>query len=158
MYRVWLRPRLWAGLASTRPASSGAAEPFLSGSSGAYVEQMYEAWTQNPSSVHKARGEGWRGRLWALGWRLIQYTVYMWFSVSINRRAAQFPANTVSKLFPCSSSFSLIGNPYSCVFDNSTHISNYVATLFTYRLVAFVMECCGSDSHHKYIKILFFLM
>ena len=55
MYRVWLRPRLWAGLASTRPASSGAAEPFLSGSSGAYVEQMYEAWTQNPSSVHKAR-------------------------------------------------------------------------------------------------------
>ena len=55
MYRVWLRPRLWAGLASSRPASSGAAEPFLSGSSGAYVEQMYEAWTQNPSSVHKAR-------------------------------------------------------------------------------------------------------
>ncbi|CAI8017570.1 2-oxoglutarate dehydrogenase, mitochondrial [Geodia barretti] len=54
MYRVWLRPRLWAGLASTRPASSGAAEPFLSGSSGAYVEQMYEAWTQNPSSVHKS--------------------------------------------------------------------------------------------------------
>ena len=62
MYRVWLRPRLWAGLASSRPASSGAAEPFLSGSSGAYVEQMYEAWTQNPSSVHKARQreeEGW---------------------------------------------------------------------------------------------------
>lgn len=56
MYRVWPRPRMWAGLTRLkRQSSSGAAEPFLSGSSGAYVEQMYEAWKQNPSSVHKVR-------------------------------------------------------------------------------------------------------
>ena len=54
MYRAWLHPRMWAGLAGlTRCSSSGAAEPFLSGSSGVYVEQMYEAWRENPSSVHK---------------------------------------------------------------------------------------------------------
>lgn len=54
MYRVWLRPRLWVGLTRLkRQSSSGAAEPFLSGSSGAYVEQMYEAWKHDPSSVHK---------------------------------------------------------------------------------------------------------
>ena len=34
-------------------AASGAAEPFLNGSSSSYVEEMYEAWQQNPASVHK---------------------------------------------------------------------------------------------------------
>lgn len=29
-----------------------AAEPFLSGSSGQYVEDMYNAWLADPSSVH----------------------------------------------------------------------------------------------------------
>ncbi|XP_014260550.1 2-oxoglutarate dehydrogenase, mitochondrial isoform X1 [Cimex lectularius] len=33
-------------------SSSGAAEPFLSGSSSTYVEDMYNAWLQDPSSVH----------------------------------------------------------------------------------------------------------
>lgn len=33
--------------------SPAAAEPFLSGSSGIYVEEMYNAWLQNPASVHK---------------------------------------------------------------------------------------------------------
>ena len=28
------------------------AEPFLNGSSGVYVEQMYESWRRDPSSVH----------------------------------------------------------------------------------------------------------
>lgn len=32
--------------------STAAAEPFLNGSSGAYVEEMYNAWLQNPASVH----------------------------------------------------------------------------------------------------------
>ena len=30
-----------------------AAEPFLSGSSSTYVEEMYLAWQRNPESVHK---------------------------------------------------------------------------------------------------------
>ena len=29
------------------------AEPFLSGSSGSYMEAMYESWQRDPSSVHK---------------------------------------------------------------------------------------------------------
>ncbi len=33
--------------------SPAAAEPFLSGSSGIYVEEMYNSWLQNPASVHK---------------------------------------------------------------------------------------------------------
>lgn len=32
--------------------STAAAEPFLNGNSSAYVEEMYNAWLQNPSSVH----------------------------------------------------------------------------------------------------------
>lgn len=37
-----------------------AAEPFLSGTSSNYVEEMYYAWLENPKSVHKVRlvGEG----------------------------------------------------------------------------------------------------
>lgn len=31
---------------------STSAEPFLNGSSSAYVEEMYNAWLQDPSSVH----------------------------------------------------------------------------------------------------------
>ena len=34
------------------PAEPAAQESFLSGSSGAYVEDMYEAWAHDPSSVH----------------------------------------------------------------------------------------------------------
>ena len=33
--------------------SSAAAEPFLNGSSSTYVEDMYESWREDPSSVHK---------------------------------------------------------------------------------------------------------
>lgn len=32
-----------------------AAEPFLSGTSSNYVEEMYCAWLENPKSVHKVR-------------------------------------------------------------------------------------------------------
>jgi hypothetical protein len=32
--------------------STGAAEPFLNGSNSVYVEEMYNAWLQNPESVH----------------------------------------------------------------------------------------------------------
>lgn len=34
-----------------------AAEPFLSGTSSNYVEEMYYAWLENPKSVHKVRRE-----------------------------------------------------------------------------------------------------
>ena len=51
---------MWGGLTRlTRQASSSAAaEPFLSGSSSSYVEQLYEAWSKDPSSVHKVMGMG----------------------------------------------------------------------------------------------------
>ncbi|XP_017475772.1 PREDICTED: 2-oxoglutarate dehydrogenase, mitochondrial-like [Rhagoletis zephyria] len=46
---------------STTPASAAAAiatrvaqEPFLNGSSSVYVEEMYNAWVKDPSSVHKS--------------------------------------------------------------------------------------------------------
>lgn len=34
-----------------------AAEPFLSGTSSNYVEEMYYAWLENPKSVHKVRSK-----------------------------------------------------------------------------------------------------
>ena len=36
-------------------ASRAGSEPFLSGSSGSYMEAMYESWKRDPSSVHKVR-------------------------------------------------------------------------------------------------------
>uniref|UniRef100_A0A674IFL3 2-oxoglutarate dehydrogenase-like, mitochondrial n=1 Tax=Terrapene triunguis TaxID=2587831 RepID=A0A674IFL3_9SAUR len=37
-----------------RYVSSGATEPFLSGSNSNYVEEMYYTWLENPKSVHKS--------------------------------------------------------------------------------------------------------
>ena len=37
----------------TRTKATAAQEPFLSGSSSNYVEEMYNAWLENPKSVHK---------------------------------------------------------------------------------------------------------
>lgn len=37
---------------NTRNFSTGAAEPFLNGSSSAYVEEMYNSWLQDPKTVH----------------------------------------------------------------------------------------------------------
>lgn len=34
-------------------AAAAKAEPFLSGTSSVYVEEMYESWLEDPSSVHK---------------------------------------------------------------------------------------------------------
>lgn len=34
-------------------ATVAAAESFLSGTSSVYIEQMYNSWLENPSSVHK---------------------------------------------------------------------------------------------------------
>ncbi|XP_052262129.1 2-oxoglutarate dehydrogenase complex component E1-like isoform X3 [Dreissena polymorpha] len=63
------RPQLWEGykLTACRACSSqagtnkgrnyataAAAEPFLSGSSSIYVEEMYKSWEQDPKSVHKS--------------------------------------------------------------------------------------------------------
>ena len=33
--------------------STAAAEPFLNGSSSSYIDEMYESWQQDPTSVHK---------------------------------------------------------------------------------------------------------
>ena len=33
--------------------STQAAEPFMNGSSSAYIEDMFEAWQRDPGSVHK---------------------------------------------------------------------------------------------------------
>ncbi|XP_073209400.1 2-oxoglutarate dehydrogenase-like, mitochondrial isoform X2 [Lepidochelys kempii] len=41
-------------LQSQRYVSSGATEPFLSGSNSNYVEEMYYTWLENPKSVHKS--------------------------------------------------------------------------------------------------------
>lgn len=39
-----------------RFGTRAAAEPFISGSSSTYIEDMYEAWQRDPNSVHKVRG------------------------------------------------------------------------------------------------------
>ena len=36
-------------------ASPASAESFLNGTSSVYVEEMYNAWLENPKSVHKVR-------------------------------------------------------------------------------------------------------
>ena len=38
---------------SIRHQNTAAAEPFLNGSSSIYIEEMYNAWQQDPASVHK---------------------------------------------------------------------------------------------------------
>lgn len=43
-----------------------AAEPFLSGTSSNYVEEMYYAWLENPKSVHKVRSSLPRIKLFLL--------------------------------------------------------------------------------------------
>jgi hypothetical protein len=40
---------------SVKSYNSAAAEPFLNGSSTAYVEEMYNAWLRDPASVHAVR-------------------------------------------------------------------------------------------------------
>lgn len=40
---------------SLRRLSTAAAEPFLNGSSSIYIEEMYDAWQQDATSVHKVR-------------------------------------------------------------------------------------------------------
>ncbi|ESO00011.1 hypothetical protein HELRODRAFT_192693 [Helobdella robusta] len=37
-----------------RPKATVAQEPFLNGSSSSYIEEMYNAWLENPKSVHKS--------------------------------------------------------------------------------------------------------
>jgi hypothetical protein len=40
--------------ASSSASTASAAEPFLSGTSSVYLEEMFEAWKQDPSTVHKS--------------------------------------------------------------------------------------------------------
>ena len=39
--------------ASRQYVAPVAAEPFLNGSNAVYMEEMYQAWLEDPSSVHK---------------------------------------------------------------------------------------------------------
>jgi hypothetical protein len=43
---------------SVKTYNSAAAEPFLNGSSTAYVEEMYNAWLRDPASVHAVSSRG----------------------------------------------------------------------------------------------------
>lgn len=76
-----LTPLTWAVLSKTRSETAilrllkgrfgfhpirkyvtrAAAEPFLNGSSSVYVEEMFNAWTKDPSSVHKSWDVFFRG-------------------------------------------------------------------------------------------------
>lgn len=40
-----------------RSATQLAAEPFMTGTSSVYIEEMYHAWLENPASVHKVHDE-----------------------------------------------------------------------------------------------------
>jgi 2-oxoglutarate dehydrogenase E1 component len=42
----------FVGASAVKSYNSAAAEPFLNGSSSAYVEEMYNAWLRDPASVH----------------------------------------------------------------------------------------------------------
>ncbi|XP_067937510.1 2-oxoglutarate dehydrogenase complex component E1-like [Watersipora subatra] len=46
---------------SVRLLNAASAEPFLNGSSSVYIEEMYDAWQQDPSSVHKSWDAFFRG-------------------------------------------------------------------------------------------------
>ena len=50
---------------SSPPPSSAAAEGYLSGSNSAYVDEMYEAWAQDPASVHASWDAYFRGANYA---------------------------------------------------------------------------------------------
>ena len=53
-YQTVLRPLLSVRQNIVRNyAAPVAAEPFLNGSSSVYVEEMYNAWLQDPNTVHK---------------------------------------------------------------------------------------------------------
>ena len=41
--------------ASSRQKSSVGKEPFMNGGSSVYIEEMYNSWLQNPTSVHKVK-------------------------------------------------------------------------------------------------------
>ena len=47
--------------ASPPPPALPAQESYLSGTSGQYVEEMYEAWAQDPGSVHASWDAYFRG-------------------------------------------------------------------------------------------------
>ncbi|GFS24514.1 2-oxoglutarate dehydrogenase,mitochondrial [Elysia marginata] len=44
-----------SGASSRQYATMSAAEPFMNGSSSAYIEDMFEAWQKDPNSVHKSQ-------------------------------------------------------------------------------------------------------
>ncbi|BFZ17509.1 hypothetical protein BsWGS_20554 [Bradybaena similaris] len=58
LYRSYASPSVAGGpriiSRGQRYGTRAAAEPFISGSSSAYIEDMYEAWQRDPNSVHKS--------------------------------------------------------------------------------------------------------
>ena len=70
LWAASFRPQLWEGYRTVacrscsshtgsspgrNYATQAAAEPFLSGSSSIYVEEMYISWEKDPNTVHKVR-------------------------------------------------------------------------------------------------------
>lgn len=76
-----------------------AAEPFLSGTSSNYVEEMYYAWLENPKSVHKVRLKGAGVRVWSLGrwWLAVQVSACVLRTLKKEvRQAARSPTSSSS--------------------------------------------------------------
>ena len=55
------RGPMMSSAAPPPPAAPAASESFLSGGSGAYVEEMYESWARDPTSVHASWDAYFRG-------------------------------------------------------------------------------------------------
>lgn len=61
-------------------ATQAAAEPFLNGTSSAYVEEMYNSWLKDPNSVHKVSTFVWSYTLQAvmLGLKVYWFVPFLW--------------------------------------------------------------------------------
>ena len=77
------RGPMMSSAAPPPPAAPAASESFLSGGSGAYVEEMYESWARDPTSVHAS---------WDAYFRGISYTPPPALG---NTRANEFPLSAL---------------------------------------------------------------
>lgn len=81
--------REFLAASAAKSYNSAAAEPFLNGSSGAYVEEMYNSWLREPTSVHAVSFSHTRGK----------YSIFhRYFSYHISSRGTPISATTHTKL------------------------------------------------------------
>merc|ERR1712180_464843 len=88
------------------PAEPAAQESFLSGSSGSYVEDMYEAWAHDPSSVHASWDAYFRGGAYQAPPTLGSST-----------KANEVPLSNILPSLVGSSALSAASTPSSAVID-----------------------------------------